>query len=352
MRNRIIHLGIGALLVLGYFAGLPGFLWTPGSGLATTPALTRATAIPPAMPARAGQHAAWVATAEGGVELLWAQDDELRGSAWAPGASAWSEPRRVLGNEQPGAGWLAGGFVPQRLADDSLVIHFIRPGPFPALASARQRAGADWQIRHAGQVQPLPGGDPVLRAPGLPLGDGGIWMILDLGDRNAIYSVSADGRLAGRQFVSAPGEHLTLLGESEVELLALLAPAEAGAARWRASADLGHRWTPAAPLQALADVAAVPLAAVRLDARDWGLLRSDASGRLFWHRSRDGGQQWQAPQELARSRIACLQRQPPVLHGGRDGVLHLVYPQAEDCRLHYMALRADGGVLNQESRDD
>ncbi|WP_111655927.1 hypothetical protein [Isoalcanivorax indicus] len=357
MRNRIVHLGIGALLVLGYFAGLPGFLWTPGSGLAIAPVMVTGDAeTPPALPPQTGQHAAWV-TADDGITLLWARGDGLYAARWAPGEAAWSPPEPWLDAGLAGEGWLDGGFVPQRLADDSLAIHFIQPGPFPALARLERGGDGHWRRHRAGQVLPLPGGEPTLRAPGLPLRDGGLWMTVQVGDRESLYAVSADGRLQGRQFLSAPGEQISLLAESEAELLALLAPAQPGLARWRASADLGHRWTLAAPLQALAEVAPVPLAAVRLDARDWGLVRSDPSGQLFWHRSRDGGQQWLAPQALVRSSVACLQQQPPALHGGRDGLLHLVYPQHDgtregDCRLHYLPFRVDGRVLNRESNHE
>lgn len=343
-RDKLVHLGVGALLVLGYYAGLPGHLWESASGFRVSAPGHQAAPAPAALPPRAGTAPAWVRLPEGDLLALWAEGDTLMQARLDTMRGTWSATAPVADAADAAPGWLAAGFVPQWVSRGALIVHGVSDGTYPALTRLVREADGSLRYTVGQAAVPLPGQALRLTGPALTTGNDTVWLPAYSAGRAVIYRVDASGVLLGRDRLAPRYGAVTMLAESEQAVLRLLAPASGGQAFWQASTDGGARWSMPAPLEILEDVTAQPIVAARLGAGDWGLLVQQGDGALVWHRGQEGGQQWRPPVPVTTLPVTCLHIMP-ALAVGADGRLHLLYPTGEACALTSLAFLPDGSLV-------
>ncbi len=334
--RRGAHLAVGALLVAGYYAGLPEHLWdapegfqpSPGGMEVATPAwsITELAASPELADAQL--------MARGNrLVAFWREGPSLRLARTGDGEASWTTEtlsevnagRRGLLQAVMVSGWEEPAILLRRRTGVGQQWHLLRDGrerPLP-LASV---PGVNW---HAGPAVALADGGTglPLHAPGT-----GRMALLRLGPDGDVRGLHPAGpSRAGR---SAPG----LLVENRAEALLLTGPG----ARSRATANGGIDWRPLE--MDLPDEVSDGFTPVRRGAGWWWLLsvtQRDGREILRVQESRDGGAGWRERETAALETGQsgnCAGSLPAARHT-RDGRLHLLHVTG-DCRLLHARLVA------------
>ncbi|MCH8544571.1 MAG: glycoside hydrolase [Alcanivorax sp.] len=369
--SKGLHLGIGALLVLGYYASLPGHLWqsTPPFQVAPVPQIAAAevgsgpAAVPLPLPVQDGHSPAWVSLPEGRLRALWQHQGGLHSATYTPASGdretgRWSDTETLPPETHAGKGGLDRGVVVVRGARDEVHIYAISGGATPALTLAVQD-GSGWHLRSGPLLSALPGQAVRLAGPAARRTDGSHALLVQRGDtlvwlRVAIQEGRQRGTQQGAPYIAAsqrlPDDQAAgtaiLLADGGESALQLLTPAaEPGPLFWSGTADRGERWSVPQALSAAGTLApGNSLAALRLAEGDWGLVAVSEGGALQWHRGQDAGQRWRTPVTLADRAGQC--RRPdgqatgaPALTIAADGMVHLLYAD-DGCRLRHQVFSA------------
>ena len=372
-----LHLGIGALLVLGYYASLPGHLWqsTPPFQVAPQP-LSRAAAmeagktVPLPLPVQDGHTPAWVTRGDGRLQAFWQHQGRLHSAVYTPGdgereTGRWSVTETLPAEVHGGRDGLARGVVVAQGPGDSVSVYAIQGAATSTLTVAVQEDG-DWRLRSGPRLGPLPAQTVRLAGPAAHHADGSLAILVERGDRQVWLRVAMPqgaqhGAQQGMQrgirreapYIAAsqslpdsyPAGTSVLLADSGDSALQLLTPAaQPGALTWSGTADRGARWSTPQVLSAAGALApGNSLAAMRLAEGDWGLVAVSDGGALQWHRGQDAGQRWGTPVTLADRAGQCQQdgrpTGAPALTRAADGMVHLLYAD-ENCRIRHQVFSA------------
>ena len=359
LHRKGLHLGIGALLVLGYYASLPGHLWhdVPAyqAGSSSQSAAAGQTgAVPLPLSVRDGHSPSWVALTAGRLQAFWQDQGRLHTAVYTPASGEehsghWSEAATLPAHIHGGSEGLARGVVLVSDGADQLSLYAVQGGATPALTLAVQD-GAQWRLHRGPLLSPLPGQAVKLAGPMARHADGSLTVLVQRGNAPVwLRVVSDNGRLfiAGSQRLPDGQDAGTaiLVADSGDSALQLLTPAaQPGALYWSGTADRGAGWSAPQPLTAAGALApGNSLAALRLAPGDWGLVAVSDGGALQWHRGQDAGQRWRTPVTLADRAGQCRRdgqpTGPPALVMAADGMLHLLYADA-GCRIRHQIFSA------------
>lgn len=339
MADKATHLLVGALLVAGYFAGLPAHLWqdppafaAPVDGWLPAQGELRwrfneleslpAGALLP-VPAVRGQQRLRLAHMQAGRLLI---QDYQPGQGWQAGRAEEALTAGVSGD--------AGQWLPLPGSDGGLLLD----GPTP-LSGARLVALPIEKVGH--ELTPVPADSA--RA-GLParLAGGGMLLPLWLGEQLQVLRLDSQGRLQAQQTL-ARGRSAgvpALIADSQASVW-LFAPHQQGAVLYQ-GVSAGRHWRPLAVDWPVAR----PLALTRRGEGHWWLLSMDeSSARLAIHESRDAGSRWRELPDYAVSLPdgggEC--EADLLAHTDSAGLLELLYLGA-DCRLRHGRLQPGEGV--------
>ncbi|MBZ2188621.1 glycoside hydrolase [Alcanivorax sp. JB21] len=363
-QRKGLHLGIGALLVLGYYASLPGHLWQASPAYQIAPVPQRAAsaaptdgavAVPLPLSVRDGHSPSWVNLTAGRLQAFWQDQGALHTAVYTPAGGEqehghWSDVETLPAHVHGGSEGLARGVVLVSDGNDQLNIYSVQGGATAALTLAVQD-GTQWHMHTGPLLSPLPGQRVSLAGPVARKTDGSLAMLARRGERLVWLRVSAEqGRpyIAGQQRLpdeQNAGTAILLANSGDSALQWLTPAAQPGPLLWSGTADRGERWSVPQPLTAAGAVApGNSLATLRLAAGDWGLAVVSEGGAVQWYRGQDAGQRWSTPVTLSDRGGQC--RRPdgeptgaPALTLAADGMVHLLYADA-GCRLRHQIFSA------------
>ena len=319
--GKVLHLLVGALLVAGYYLGLPGHLWQPAPAATLTAEGWRPARgelewhVRPVARLSAGSVMPLLSARPDGTLVLYWQQGEVRTRASLAPGSDWEISSELAASTMQ---WLPGiALQPLALSYDGVLTDAKAvPQPLGRRPAASAYAGRPLLLADGSRLLPLQRGENLE-----------ILRLDDLGRPIGQYR-PASVRDAAPPIIFADSP-------SEIFLFHLLAGETVSARLFQGvqAGQLWREWPVSWP--------APPRALVRQAEQRWWLLAdSGQPGQLRLYQSQDRGQKWQVladpPLDLPRVEGACVDALDAMIDP--RGLLRVIY-LAGDCRLWLASLK-------------
>lgn len=325
--QRLRHLLTGALLVAGYFAGLPSHVWQPAPSFTVPAAATVSPGVTAPWRALAASdadtplvHAAAAAELpDGRVQAVWfagsregAGDVAIHGAVFDPASGQWSDERVLVDRLQLMAGL---GLYIRKLGNavlhvdaDGRLRMFVVAVSFGGWGASRiaviesPDGGATWQAPALLQNSPFLNISYLVKGAPLQFDDGSIGLPVYhelAGKFGELLRIDTDNRILSRARIghgrAAIQPSIIVTGAQQATAFLRNTRDQRDDGVWRSdSDDAGRHWSPLRGTGEPNPNAAV--SALALDTRHW-LLAANCNDRfrddLCLKETRDAGQHWQ-----------------------------------------------------------